>query len=120
MQFIRRLQFHKILLSFNNGIVFGQDNGILANTKTRAKKKPLKNKDNMEWGIWWYVGMWYVVCWYVGFDMLVCGYGYVICWYGGRYCKCDFFGKNQKWTKRSTIRRKYDHIKTLKVWPYNM
>jgi hypothetical protein len=28
--------------------------------------------------------------------LLVCGYGYVICWYGGRYCKCDFFGKNHK------------------------
>jgi hypothetical protein len=58
----------------------------LANTKIGAKKKPLNNKDNMEWVIWWYVGMWYVECgmwyvicdmWYV--DMLVCGY--VICGY---------------------------------------
>jgi hypothetical protein len=32
----------------------------------------------------------------------------------------NFFGKNQKWTKKSTIRKKYDHIETLKVWPYNM
>jgi hypothetical protein len=46
----------------------------LANTKIGAKKKTLNNKDNMEWGIWWYV-----VC-----DMLVCGYvicGMLICWY---------------------------------------
>jgi hypothetical protein len=42
MPFIWKLQFHKILLSFNNGIVFGQDNGILANTKIGAKRKTLK------------------------------------------------------------------------------
>ncbi len=51
MPLIWRLQFHKILLNSNNGIVFGQDNGILANMKIGAIKKPLKNKDNMEWGI---------------------------------------------------------------------
>jgi hypothetical protein len=43
MKLIWRLQFDKILLNFNNGIVSGQDNGILANMK-----KPLNNKDNME------------------------------------------------------------------------
>jgi hypothetical protein len=48
MPLIWRLQFHKILLNSNNGIVFGQDNGILANTKVGAKKKPLNNKDNIE------------------------------------------------------------------------
>jgi hypothetical protein len=48
MPLIWRLQFHKILLNFNNGIVFGQDNGILANRKIGAKKKPLNNKDNIE------------------------------------------------------------------------
>jgi len=52
MPLIWRLQFHKILLNFNDGIGFGQDNGILANTKIM----------NVE------CGMWYVVC-----DMLVCG-----------------------------------------------
>ncbi len=66
MPIIWRLQFHKITLNSNNGIIFGQDNGILANTKIGAKKKTLNNKDNMEWGIWWYVGMWYAICWYVG------------------------------------------------------
>jgi hypothetical protein len=35
-------------LSSNNGIVFGQVNGILANKKIGAKTKPLNNKDNME------------------------------------------------------------------------
>jgi hypothetical protein len=35
-------------LNSNNGIVFGQDNGILANIKIGAKKNPLNNKDNME------------------------------------------------------------------------
>jgi hypothetical protein len=48
----------------------------LANKKIGAKKKTLNNKDNMEWGIWWYVGMWYVICWYVGM-------WYVVCWYVG-------------------------------------
>ncbi len=77
MPLIWRLQFHKILLNSNNGIVFGQDNGILANTKVGAKKKPLNNKDNIEWG--GMVVCWYVVCgmWYV--DILVCGMWYVIC-----------------------------------------
>jgi len=50
MPLIWRLQFHKILLNFNDGIVFGQDNGILANTKI----------GNVECGY---------ICWYV--DMLV-------------------------------------------------
>jgi hypothetical protein len=40
MPLIWRLQFHKILLNFNNGIVFEQDNGILANKKMGAIKKP--------------------------------------------------------------------------------
>jgi hypothetical protein len=49
MPLIWRLQFHKILLNSNTSIVFGQDNGILANTKIGAiRKKPLNNKDNME------------------------------------------------------------------------
>jgi hypothetical protein len=39
MPLIWRLQFHKILLNSNNGIVFGQKNGILANTKIGAKQK---------------------------------------------------------------------------------
>jgi hypothetical protein len=39
MPLIWRLQFHKILLSSNNGIVFGQDNGILAKIKIGAIKK---------------------------------------------------------------------------------
>jgi hypothetical protein len=47
MQLIWRLQFHKILLNSNNGIIFGQDNKILANTKIDARKKPLNNKNNM-------------------------------------------------------------------------
>jgi hypothetical protein len=49
----------------------------LANTKVGAKKKPLNNKDNIEWG--GMVVCWYVVCgmWYV--DILVCGMWYVIC-----------------------------------------
>jgi hypothetical protein len=42
MPLIWRLQFHKILLNPNNGIVFGQDNGILANTKFGAIKKTPK------------------------------------------------------------------------------
>jgi len=63
MPLIWRLQFHKILLNYNNGIIFWWDNGILANKKIGAKKTPLNNKDNMEWSIWWYVGMWNVVCW---------------------------------------------------------
>jgi hypothetical protein len=42
MPLIWRLQFHKILLNSNNGIVFGQDNGILANTKFGAIKKTPK------------------------------------------------------------------------------
>jgi hypothetical protein len=54
MPLIWRLQSHKILLNFNDGIVFGQDNGILTNKKI----------GNAERG---YVGMWNVVC-----DMLVC------------------------------------------------
>jgi hypothetical protein len=36
-------------------------------------KKPLNNKDNMEWSVWWYV-----VC-----DMLVGGYMVCWCWYLG-------------------------------------
>jgi hypothetical protein len=91
----------------------------LANTKIGAKKKTLNNKDNMEWGIWWYVGMWYVICWYVG--MWYVAYWYVICWYGDKYWKygyfCQIFGKNKKWTKKSIIKKKYGHIETLKVWP---
>jgi hypothetical protein len=47
MPLIWRLQFHKILLNSNNGIIFGQDNKILANTKIDARKKPLNNKNNM-------------------------------------------------------------------------
>jgi hypothetical protein len=39
MPLIWRLQFHKILLNSKNGIVFGQYNGILGNTKIRAIKK---------------------------------------------------------------------------------
>ncbi len=67
MPLIWRLQFHKILLNFNDGIVFGQDNGILANTKN----------GNVEFGMW-VCGMWNVVC-----NMLVCGMWNVICgmWY---------------------------------------
>jgi hypothetical protein len=42
MPLIWRLQFHKILLNSSNGIIFGQDNGILANTNIGAKKKTLK------------------------------------------------------------------------------
>jgi hypothetical protein len=45
MTLIWRLQFHKILLNFNDGIVFGQDNGILANTKI----------GNVECGMWVYM-----------------------------------------------------------------
>jgi hypothetical protein len=60
MPLVWRLQFYKTLLNFNNGILFGQDNGILANTKIGAKKKPLNNESNMEKGIWWYVCMWNV------------------------------------------------------------
>jgi hypothetical protein len=41
MPLIWRLQFHKILLNFNNGI-FGQDNGILVNTKIGAIKETHK------------------------------------------------------------------------------
>jgi hypothetical protein len=48
MPLIWRFQFHKILLNYNNDIDFGQDNGILTNTKIGAIKKPLNNKDNME------------------------------------------------------------------------
>jgi hypothetical protein len=40
MPLIWRLQFYKILLNSNNGIVFGQDNGVLANTKIGAKTNP--------------------------------------------------------------------------------
>jgi hypothetical protein len=40
MPLIWRLQFHKILLNSNNGIVFGQAYGILANTKLGQKKNP--------------------------------------------------------------------------------
>jgi hypothetical protein len=54
MPLIWRLQFHKILLNFNDGIGFGQDNGILANTKIM----------NVE-------------CRYVECDMLICGTWYV-------------------------------------------
>jgi hypothetical protein len=67
----------------------------LANRKIGAKKKPLNNKDNIEWGMWWYV-----VCWYVGMWYVICGYaicGMLICWYNDRYwkcgCFCQFFGK---------------------------
>jgi hypothetical protein len=42
MPLIWRLQFHKIILNSNNGIVFGQDNGILANTKIGAIKNTPK------------------------------------------------------------------------------
>jgi hypothetical protein len=38
MPLIWRPQFHKIFLNSNIGIVFGQDNGILANTKIGAIK----------------------------------------------------------------------------------
>jgi hypothetical protein len=48
MPLIWRLQFQKIILNSNNGIVFGQDNGILATQKLGQRKKPLNNKDNME------------------------------------------------------------------------
>jgi hypothetical protein len=44
MPLIWRFQFHKILLNSNNDIDFGQDNGILANTKIGAIKKPLNIK----------------------------------------------------------------------------
>jgi hypothetical protein len=58
MPLIWRLQSQKILLNFNDGIVFGQDNGILTNTKI----------GNVEYGMWNVgMGMWNVVC-----DMLVC------------------------------------------------
>jgi hypothetical protein len=62
-----------MLLNSNNGIVFGQDNGISPNTKIGAIKKPLNNKDN---GVRYMLvcGMWYVIC-----GMLVCWYEYVIC-----------------------------------------
>jgi hypothetical protein len=67
----------------------------------------------------WYVGMW--VCDMLYVDMLICE---VVCWYGDKYWKCgffvNFFGKSQKWTKTSAIRKKYGHIENLKVWPYNM
>jgi hypothetical protein len=67
----------------------------------------------------WYVVYWYVICWYV-----LCGMLMLICWYGDRYwkcgCFCQFFGKTHKWTKKSAIRKKYDHIETLRVWPYIM
>jgi hypothetical protein len=50
-------------LNSNNGIVFGQDNGILANTKIGAKKKPLNGKNNQEkcevYGGMLVCGMWY-------------------------------------------------------------
>jgi hypothetical protein len=39
MPLIWRHQFHKIILNSNNGIVFGQDNGILENKKIGAIKK---------------------------------------------------------------------------------
>jgi hypothetical protein len=65
MTLIWRLQFHKILLNFNDGIVFGQDNGILANTKI----------GNVECGMWVYM----LVCWYVG-NMLI---WWCWCWYVG-------------------------------------
>jgi hypothetical protein len=63
MPLIWRLQFHKIFLNPNNGIVFGQDNGMLTHTKFGA------NTCDM------------LVCGYVICDMWVCGY--VICdmWY---------------------------------------
>jgi hypothetical protein len=48
MPLIWRFQFLKIILNSNDHIVFGQDNGILANTKIGAIKKTLNNKDNME------------------------------------------------------------------------
>jgi hypothetical protein len=63
--------------------------------KLGPKEKLLNNKYNMEWGIWWNVGMWYVICgmWNVVRDMLVCGY--VICdmWYVGMwYVVCSYVG----------------------------
>jgi hypothetical protein len=66
MPSIWRFQFHIILLNFNDGIVFGQDYEILANTKI----------GNVECGMW-YVGIWNVEC-----EMLVCGMWNVICGYG--------------------------------------
>jgi hypothetical protein len=55
-------------LNSNNGIVFAQDNGILANTKIGEKKKSLNNKNNMEKC----EVCWYVVCGILVCDMWVC------------------------------------------------
>jgi hypothetical protein len=72
--------------------------------------------DMLVCGMWyvgmWYVDMWYVVCWrwYVGIVIGIENVDVLV----------NFFGKSQKWTRKSTIRKKYDCIETLKVWSYNM
>jgi hypothetical protein len=66
---------------------------------------------NVECDIW-YVGMWYVVCWCWHVDMVI-GIEIVDVF-------VNFFGKSKKWIEKPAIRKKYDHIETLKLWPYNI
>jgi hypothetical protein len=87
MPLIWRLQFHKIFLTSNNGIVFGQDNGMLTHTKFGANTCDMLVFGYVICDMWvcGYVIRGMLICWYVVCVMLVCGMLMLICWYGDRY-----------------------------------